>query len=197
MVYFSFFDLRESLLSLKEVLNFYDAQGRFRFQAKNQSYGYAHYSLRNAAGEEAGVIKRNPRGGVIYQWDNGVSVGPAIVTKLGRDFYDIYRNGKLFTSICLNPDMKSFVKSPFLLERIDWKIRRDWLLRNHQRPRRMYRPHESEHFGLCRRRKNRDSRLCRSCDSVEPADCGRESFYLWLQVNKKEFSRVTDLCKTA
>lgn len=66
MVYFSFFDLRESLLSLKEVLNFYDAQGRFRFQAKNQSYGYAHYSLRNAAGEEAGVIKRNPRGGVIY-----------------------------------------------------------------------------------------------------------------------------------
>lgn len=132
MVYFSFFDLRESLLSLKEVLNFYDAQGRFRFQAKNQSYGYAHYSLRNAAGEEAGVIKRNPRGGVIYQWDNGVSVGPAIVTKLGRDFYDIYRNGKLFTSICLNPDMKSFVKSPFLLERIDWKIRRDWLLRTHE-----------------------------------------------------------------
>ena len=33
MVYFSFFDLRESLLSLKEVLNFYDAQD-FRQKTK-------------------------------------------------------------------------------------------------------------------------------------------------------------------
>ena len=184
MVYFSFFDLRESLLSLKEVLNFYDAQGRFRFQAKNQSYGYAHYSLRNAAGEEAGVIKRNPRD------RNEIGTGFLRYLSKRKTFhFDLSEPGyEIFRKI------SSFAGKNRLEDTTGLVIENS---RNHQRPRRMYRPHESEHFGLCRRRKNRDSRLCRSCDSVEPADCGRESFYLWLQVNKKEFSRVTDLCKMA